>query len=266
MQHTRGKRLIGYTRVSTEEQVKESNSLPSQRLVIETWVQARGHTLLDVACDAGKSGTLAPTKRQALCSALGRIHAGKADALIFAKLDRFSRQLRDVLWLMEDAKKRQWDFISCFEQIDTTDSLGRFQLHLFGALAELEVGRVSDRVRTGMATLTKQHRVYTPQAPWGYRLGEADGPWKAARRPRDETGRKLGAPDRRPLVENPEEQRILAAIMSDMDAGRTAYRVAKTLNDQGVPHPRGAPEWLGGSIGAIRRGALRRQKILSGDA
>lgn len=56
---------------------------------------------------------------------------------------------------MADLRKRGCGFVSLTEAIDTTSATGRFNFHLFAALAEFERSLLIKRTKAGMAALLR---------------------------------------------------------------------------------------------------------------
>lgn len=87
--------MIGYLRVSTEEQANSGLGLEGQRDTIQRYADAHGWDVIWYE-DAGLSAK--SLDRPALQAALSRLHAGTkgkhardVDGLVVAKLDRLSR-------------------------------------------------------------------------------------------------------------------------------------------------------------------------------
>jgi DNA invertase Pin-like site-specific DNA recombinase len=78
----------------------------------------------------------------------GPIRAG--DTLVVWKLDRLARSLGNLIELVLELDRRGVAVRSLTEPIDTTSAMGRFQLQLLGALAELERGLIQERTRAGL--------------------------------------------------------------------------------------------------------------------
>ncbi|WP_439855982.1 recombinase family protein [Pseudomonas yamanorum] len=128
--------LIGYARVSTEE----------QNLDLQT------HALQQLGCDKiysdfGVSG--ATSSRQGLDQAMARLKSG--DKLVVWRLDRLGRSLTHLVQLMETLGRRNVRFHSITEHIDTSSSGGRLVFHMMAALAEFERSLISERTRAGIA-------------------------------------------------------------------------------------------------------------------
>ena len=70
-------RLVGYVRVSTEEQATEGVSLDAQRERLAAYALAHSAELLAIESDEGISGKVSPEKRPGLATALARIRGGQ---------------------------------------------------------------------------------------------------------------------------------------------------------------------------------------------
>lgn len=62
----------------------------------------------------------------------------QGDTVILESINRFARNTRDLLHLVEHLTAKQIEFISQKEAIDTATPTGKFMLTIFGAVAELE--------------------------------------------------------------------------------------------------------------------------------
>ena len=128
------RRLIGYVRVSTDGQADNGVSLEEQRHRIARYAEMHGHVLVGFEVDAGVSGkTLA---RPGFQRALRRLRQGEADGLVAVKLDRLTRSIKDAIHLVGRADREGWSLHSLSESLDTSNAVGRFTVHLLGALAE----------------------------------------------------------------------------------------------------------------------------------
>lgn len=238
--------MIGYVRVSTEEQAQHGVSLAAQRDRLAAHSSAHGYELIAVEADEGMSGKIDPRKRPGLCRALDQIREGGADGLVFLKLDRLSRSVRDILKLADEAKRRGWHIASVAEHIDTSTASGKFTLGVLALLAEMERDQVSERTTMGMQQLAKEGRARSRFLPFGYRIeGEPDAT-------------TLSPGEHRTLVEYGEEMRILRRMFDLKRGGLGAQRIAKTLNAEGTLNPRSNREWSTPNVAGILRSAEKR--------
>jgi DNA invertase Pin-like site-specific DNA recombinase len=134
--------LIGYARVSTGEQNLD--------LQVDALKQAGcGEVYTDEM-----SGT--KSERPGLQKALAFARTG--DTLVVWRLDRLGRSLKDLVQKVEDLQKRGVGFRSLHESIDTTSSVGKFQFHVFSALAEFERDLIRDRTMAGLRAARERGR------------------------------------------------------------------------------------------------------------
>ena len=161
-------KLIGYLRVSTEEQATGGQSLRAQRERLEAWARLYEHELVEVLEDPGASGK-SLEGRPGLAEALRRLEAGAADGLLVAKLDRLTRSVRDLGELLERVFARAC-LVSVAEQIDTSTAAGRLVVHVLGAVAQWERETIAERTREVLRSM-KARGLRTGSVPHGRRLG-----------------------------------------------------------------------------------------------
>jgi DNA invertase Pin-like site-specific DNA recombinase len=142
-------RVIGYVRVSTEEQAASGAGLAAQRKTIADAVALRGLELVDIAEDAASGKSMV---RPGITNALERIEAGEADALLVAKLDRLSRSLLDFSGLMERARAKGWAIIALDLGVDTTTPSGEMMANVLATFSQFERRLIGQRTREALAT------------------------------------------------------------------------------------------------------------------
>lgn len=127
-------RLIGYARVSTEEQATEAQELELRSVGCETIVEEYG------------SG--ASRARPALARLVREIGAG--ETLVVVRLDRLARSVTHLLEVIEDLNAKGAHFRSLSDPIDTSTPQGMFSLQVLGAVAQLERALISERTKAGI--------------------------------------------------------------------------------------------------------------------
>ncbi|MHB8684797.1 MAG: recombinase family protein [Dehalococcoidia bacterium] len=163
-------RAAGYARVSTEEQAREGYGLDAQRTQIETYCKLQGWQLVDVYVDAGVSGS-SLKKRDALARLLAAADGHALDRVVFWKLDRLSRSLRDVLDLSDRLEKAGVKIVSIQEGIDAGTPTGRLYRNILGTLAEFERETITERIKEALAEKARQGELLGP-LPLGYRRAD----------------------------------------------------------------------------------------------
>lgn len=145
--------VIGYTRVSTEEQAQKGLGLEDQRRSIAGEADRRGWTVTWLE-DAGYSAK--DLRRPAIGDALTALRHGQADALVVAKLDRLSRSVQDFAGLMATAQKEGWAVVALDLGVDTTTPAGEMVATVFAAVAQWERRVIGERTRAALAVRKSQ--------------------------------------------------------------------------------------------------------------
>ena len=135
--------LIGYARISTEEQ---SNLAQAQAL------QAAG--CIEIHEEQASGGS---RSRPVLARALQRI--GKGDTLVVVRIDRLARSLSHLLDVIETLEGQGAFFRSLQDPIDTASPQGKFTLQVLGAAAEFERALIRERTKAGLASARSYGRV-----------------------------------------------------------------------------------------------------------
>lgn len=126
-----------YCRVSTLEQNEERQIVMANELGIE-----KEYIFLDK--QSGKN-----TERKELQRLLE--FCRKGDIVYTESISRIARNTKDLLEIVEKLNKKQVEFVSLKENIDTTTPQGKFMLTIFGACAELERESTLQRQKEGIA-------------------------------------------------------------------------------------------------------------------
>ena len=127
-------RLIGYARVSTEEQATDAQVDELRAAGCQTLHQEHG------------SG--ASRARPVLARLMREISAG--DVLVVVRLDRLARSVSHLLDVIERLEERGAHFRSLRDPIDTSTPQGMFSLQVLGAVAQLERALIAERTKAGI--------------------------------------------------------------------------------------------------------------------
>jgi len=160
-------KVVGYVRVSTDEQAREGLSLDAQEEKIKAYCTAKGWRLVRIYRDEGFSGK--DLNRPALQEMLRDLEADGIQAVVVAKLDRLTRSVRDLGYLIDDL----FDGValaSVEESLDTTTAGGRFVLHILGAVAQWERETISERTRSTLR-FKRERGEWVGRIPYGFRIG-----------------------------------------------------------------------------------------------
>lgn len=141
-------RVAFYIRVSTSEQVSKENSLPAQKLALESYAQENGMKVVGLYADEGKTAAKQIKKRKAIHEMLADIRDGKIDLVIFTRFDRFTRNPEEYFKMMEtfNAAGIQWKAINQPELNLNTD-MGQTLILFYLGMGRQEIANISERIR-----------------------------------------------------------------------------------------------------------------------
>ena len=222
--------VIGYARVSTEEQSRDGVSLAAQAEKVRLYGELYGLGPLEVVVDGGVSAK--SLDRPGLARILGMLDSGEASGLVVYKLDRLTRSLADWSALIDRFFGRPGgpSLMSVSESIDTRSAGGRMVLNVMMTMAQWERETIVERTQAAMTFKRSRGERISGRLPFGSDLG----------------------PDGRTLVDNPAELLILERIRGRRSAGVAPRRIAAELNADGVPTKTGRP-WSHSTIQSLAR-------------
>ncbi len=145
------KNVAIYTRVSTEDQAKEGFSLESQLERLRAYCIVREWNNIGEYIDDGYTGT--NTKRPQYQRMFEDI--GKWDGILVIKMDRIHRNSKNFMEMMDQLEKKDKQFVSTSESLDTSNAMGRFVMDIIQRIAQLESEQTGERTFIGMAQKAK---------------------------------------------------------------------------------------------------------------
>ncbi len=224
-----GNKTIAYIRVSSQRQVDEGNSLEAQKRRIIQLAQFKGLSIApeDFLIEKGVSAGIPLWERPMGRVLRRKLLSGEYSNLIAMKLDRLFRITTDMLLTVQEVEDMGVRLLIADlggEAIDTSTSTGRFMLTIFGGIAEMERGLISERTQEGMDQLKAQNKRFT-ESIFGWDVNE-DGM----------------------LEPNWYEQDLIDWMDWQIeDNGMSAAAVARSLNSRGITGKRGG-QWQGQSV------------------
>jgi len=206
--------VIGYIRVSTEEQADSRAGLEAQRAAILAEAERRGWHLVEVVEDAGYSGK--DLRRPGIAAALEALRSHRADTLVVAKLDRLSRSMLDFAALMARATREHWALVALDLGVDTTTPAGEAMANVMATFAQFERRLIGQRTKEALAQVKLR-------------------------------GSKSGKPIGRPRTMT---DAVRARIVRERRAGTSLSAIAAGLNADQVPTAQGGKRWYPSTVAA----------------
>jgi DNA invertase Pin-like site-specific DNA recombinase len=216
-------KLLGYVRVSTQEQAKNGVSIIDQEEKIKIYAQLVDGDLIGIVRDEGKSGK--NLNRNGVQEVIKRVISGEADALVVFAIDRLSRSALDFLDTVKRLQKAGRDFISVREQMDSSTPHGRFTMTLLASVAELEREMISARCKDASERCMSEMRAYG-KTPYGYKRDDKN------------------------IIEDPAEMEVLNGILALRENGYAFSVIADSLNERGKLSKNGG-KWHASSVRSV---------------
>ncbi len=205
-------KVIGYVRVSTEDQAKEGVSLDAQEEKIRAYCIVKSWELGGIYRDEGISGK--SLDRPGIQEVLKLIERKEVEALIVYKIDRLTRSVKDLNFLVELFEKKAFSLVSLQESLDATTATGRLMMNLLASISQWEREVIGERTKMAMNFLKQNKKVYS-RPVYGFDTVE------------------------RQLIENPEEQETIRFMMRNREEGFAYEEIANYLDKNGIKTKRG---------------------------
>ena len=136
MEMTKMENVALYCRVSTEEQALNGDSLRMQEQELTNYAKNNNMSIYDIYIDDGYTAT--NLKRPALQRLIKDIENKKVRRVLFVKLDRWSRCVRNYYKLFDILERNNCNWQTIFEKYDTSTASGRLHINIMLSVAENE--------------------------------------------------------------------------------------------------------------------------------
>jgi len=199
-------KAIAYIRVSTDKQADQGHSLLAQQEKVNAYASLYDLEIIDYVIETGSAKNL---NREGLQGALAAIKAGKADALIVVKLDRLTRSVADLGYLVETYFHKA-GLLSVSEQIDTRSASGRLVLNVLASVSQWEREAIGERTSAVRQSMKANGLYCGGSVPYGQMLVSGE------------------------LVTNPNEQAIIARAKALKAQGHSLRTIATMFSSEGL--------------------------------
>lgn len=166
------KHIANYCRVSTREQAEFGFSLIDQQKKNEFWLDMfpeeypKETTTIKNYIDEGESAS--NLNRTAMKELIFDIKRGKINVVIVHNLDRLTRRLKDLIFMIELFEEYDVSLVSIKEKIETETAMGRFFMMIIILIAQWELETISERTKRGLDRSALEGNYTKSYPPLGY--------------------------------------------------------------------------------------------------
>lgn len=229
-----------YIRVSTEEQATEGFSIKAQKDKLTKYAEINDWKIYKYYIDDGISGKNIKD-RPKVKELINDIKENKVKNVLVYKLDRITRSLKDLIYLIELFDNNNCTFNSQTEKIDTSNAVGRMFIKIIGIFAEFERENLAERVTFGYEQKTKEGNYTNCNGVFGYDY----------------------IPKKGILVINDYEAKYVKKIYEWYLKGYSMSKISLLLTSEKVKTKRGG-KWRQSTISSILRNPLYIGKVRYG--
>lgn len=229
-------KVVGYIRVSTDNQVKDGLGLEIQEDIIKKYCHEQKYELINIYEDAGESGATIE-KRAGLLKLLSDAREKKFKKVIVAKLDRIARDTFATLWVEKEFKKYDIELFSIAEPYRWDDPAQKVFLQMISVFAEFEKSRITERLVSGRIKKFDKGGYAGGNLSLGYNSIE---------------GR---------LEVNKQEAETVRLIKKLRKQGLSMQGIARRLNNEHINTKRGGKGFYASTVQSVLKNGIYKGKI-----
>lgn len=227
-------KVLGYVRVSTEEQSLHGCSVQAQTAKIADYCKLYGLELVDTLIDGGISAKT--MQRAGLQATLAKLENGEAEGIVIASLSRLTRSIRDWSLLIEKYFNR-FALLSISDSVDTRSASGRMAIGMIVLVSQWEREAIGERTAVALHYKQKQG-IHVGRIPYGFQI---------------QNGK---------LVEDVTEKANIAFAQTLRGQGLSLEQIAMEFTSKGIATKRGGLCWRANTIMNL----LKNKENKGGDA
>jgi len=210
---------VGYIRCSTQEQVRDGETMERQESMIKSYCVQKNITDLRLIVDEGLSGF--KSNRPGFQEVIRLCREGVVERVIVYDLSRLSRSVRDTLEFIEDTVHRyNISFVSLVQDLDTSTPMGKAFLGFTAIFNQLYRDEISFKTRLAIQHKKSKSERYSSSIPYGY---DHDGNGN--------------------LIISIDDQHLIALIADLKKKGKSLRSICRHLADNGYKTKTGNAHW-----------------------
>lgn len=205
-----------YARLSVEDETSnESSSIQTQKAMLTDYCREKGFRIVDFYVDDGETGT--NFERPEFQRMLRDIEDGKINTVICKDLSRFGRNYYEAgMYLDKYFVERNIRFIAIGDNVDSAKGGYDLTVPFLNMMNDYYARGISQKTKAAKQTRAKQGMYLGSKAPYGYKKDPAD---------------------KHHLIVDEAVADIVSRIFTMAENGRGFFKIAKTLQAEGIPNP-----------------------------
>lgn len=229
-----GLNLVGYARVSTDNQ-KEEGTITIQHTHLAEYAKQHRQNLLEVFSDEAVSGAKELAHRPALAKLFDFLdHNPQTDGVLIYKLDRLARDLYVQEHIIRKLQEKELRIISIKEpDLDSKDPMRKAFRQFSGLVSELERAFIAMRLHDGRMKKARAGGYAGGGRALGYRRNIALD--------------SMGKVTRKDISIDKASSETILTIFAMHQRGESLNGIARTLNRDKVPTARGG-KWYARTV------------------
>lgn len=165
------RKIAIYCRVSTDDQAENGYNLREQEKRIEQYISVYGDDFTEETVKYIDDGYSAKDlNRREMKLLLDDIKQGLISKIVIHNLDRLTRSMKDLIYLIELFEENEIQLYSLKEKIDTKTAIGRFFVSMIILIAQWEREAISERTVRGLGQSAYEGNYVHGRPPYGYDL------------------------------------------------------------------------------------------------
>ena len=205
-----------YCRLSVEDETsQESESIQTQKVMLTDFCKNNGFHIVDYYIDDGETGT--NFERPGFQRMLADIKAGKINTVICKDLSRFGRNYYEAgMYLDKYFVENNIRFIAPGNNVDSAKGGYDLTVPFLNMFNDFYARDISAKTKAAKETRAKQGMFLGSKAPYGYMKDPED---------------------KHHLIVDEEAAKVVRRIFQMAADGAGYNRIAKTLQNEGIPNP-----------------------------
>lgn len=156
-----------YVRVSTDEQAQYGYSIEAQKEKLLAFCKSQDWEVYKTYVDDGFRATT--LNRPEIQKLIEESISGKFNIVVFYKLDRLSRSVKDLNYLIDTFEQNNIAIKSTTEPFDTSSPPGKLMFNMLGSFAQFERELIGERTKLGLNRAFEEGK-WTTTPPYGYNV------------------------------------------------------------------------------------------------